>query len=53
MNKRRLPALLALLAMLACLCPVPVRASGSVYFTAAGSYVLPLSDSTMPFWTGG
>lgn len=53
MNKRRLPALLALLAMLACLCPVPARASGSVYFTAAGSYVLPLSDSTMPFWTGG
>lgn len=29
------------------------QAAGSVYFTAAGSYVLPLSDSTMPFWTGG
>ncbi len=31
----------------------PARAAESVYFTAAGSYMLPLSDNTMPFWTGG
>lgn len=58
MNKRRLPSFLlslAFLVTLVCLSlgPVPAQAAGSVYFTAAGSYVLPLSDSTMPFWTGG
>jgi len=31
----------------------PVRAADRVYFTAVGSYVLPLSDNTMPFWSGG
>lgn len=31
----------------------PVRAAESVYFVAAGSNVLPLSDETMPFWSGG
>ena len=34
--------------------PSPVEAAEKeVYFTAAGSSVLPLSDSTMPFWSGG
>lgn len=51
MRKRRI------LIFLMCLCllpgALPARAAGSVYFTAAGSYVQPLSDSTMPFWTGG
>ena len=31
----------------------PVRAAERVYFTAVGNNVLPLSDSTMPFWSGG
>lgn len=31
----------------------PAKAVGDVYFTAAGSSVLPLKDSTMPFWSGG
>lgn len=31
----------------------PARAADRVYFTAVGSYVLPLSDNTMPFWSGG
>lgn len=31
----------------------PVRAADRVYFTAVGSYVLPLSDTTMPLWSGG
>ena len=32
---------------------VPAEAVDTVYFTAAGENVLPLSDSTMPFWSGG
>lgn len=31
----------------------PARAADRVYFTAAGSYIMPLSDNTMPFWSGG
>lgn len=31
----------------------PAKAVGDVYFVAAGSSVLPLKDSTMPFWSGG
>lgn len=31
----------------------PVAAAGSVYFTAINETVLPLSDSTMPFWSDG
>ena len=57
MKKKRIAALiLSLLLTLSLLCAPPVpaaRAAQSIYFTAAGSYILPLSDSTMPFWTGG
>ena len=35
------------------LAPVPSEAAGSVYFTAVNKNVLPLSDETMPFWSGG
>lgn len=31
----------------------PARAEDRVFFTAADAYVLPLSDDTMPFWSGG
>lgn len=49
--KKRLAALaLSLLLLFLCL---PASAAESVYFTAAGSYLLPLSDSSMPFWSGG
>lgn len=51
--KRRLGILL-LCVLLALQVPVlTARAEDRVYFTAAGSYVLPLSDNTMPFWSGG
>ena len=51
--KRRLAAY-AVCILLVLQMPLPtVRAEERVYFTAAGSYVLPLSDNTMPFWSGG
>lgn len=51
--KRRLAAY-AVCILLVLQMPLPtVRAEDRVYFTAAGSYVLPLSDNTMPFWSGG
>lgn len=31
----------------------PAAAAGSVYFTAINETILPLSDSTMPFWSDG
>lgn len=49
--KRRTAALI--LCILLALSIPPVRAADRVYFTAVGSYVLPLSDNTMPFWSGG
>lgn len=49
--KRRAAALI--ICVLLMLSIPPVRAADRVYFTAAGSYVLPLSDNTMPFWSGG
>lgn len=51
--KRRIAALLLCLLLLFQLPPLPARAAERVYFTAVGSYVLPLSDNTMPFWSGG
>lgn len=49
---RRRAAALILCALLVFQLP-PARAADRVYFTAAGSYILPLSDNTMPFWSGG
>lgn len=51
--KRRAAALLLCLLLAFQLSLPPVRAADRVYFTAVGSYVLPLSDNTMPFWSGG
>lgn len=49
--KKRIAALaLGLLLLFLCF---PASATESVYFTAAGSNLLPLSDSTMPFWSSG
>ena len=51
--KRRLAAY-AVCILLVLQMPFPtVRAEERVYFTAAGSYVLPQADNTMPFWSGG
>lgn len=52
MKRRTAAALLCLLLVFQLSMP-PVRAAEKVYFTAVGSYVLPLSDNTMPFWSGG
>ena len=51
--KRRAAALLLCLLLIFQLSLPPARAADRVYFTAVGSYVLPLSDNTMPFWSGG
>lgn len=47
-------ALLLCLLLILQLAGAPAKAAGGdVYFTAVGSSVLPLSDSTMPFWSNG
>lgn len=51
--KRRAAALILCLLLAFRLSLPPARAAERVYFTAVGSYVLPLSDNTMPFWSGG
>lgn len=51
--KRRAAAFLLCLLLALQLSLPPARAADRVYFTAVGSYVLPLSDNTMPFWSGG
>jgi len=53
MMKRRAAALILCVLLAFQLSLLPARAAGRVYFTAVGSYVLPLSDNTMPFWSGG
>ena len=52
MRKRAAALVLCLLLMLQITAP-SVRAEQSVYFVAVGSNVLPLTDATMPFWSGG
>ena len=51
MKKRGAALLFCLLLVLQL--ALPVRAAGSVYFVAAEASVLPLTDATMPFWSGG
>ena len=53
MRKRIAAGLACLLALLALLPRLPARAAESVYFVAVEESVLPLSDGTMPFWSGG
>ena len=51
--KRRAAALVLGLLLAFQLSLPPARAVDRVYFTAVSGYVLPLSDNTMPFWSGG
>ena len=49
--KKRLLALALLLAMVLSL--APAAAADTVYFTSINDTLSPLSDSTMPYWSGG
>lgn len=51
--KRKLGALVFAVLILLQVTILPADAAGEVYFTAVGENVLPLSDETMPFWSGG
>lgn len=51
--KRRAAALLCALILVCQMGAWPVRAADEVFFIAVNSEVLPLSDDTMPFWSGG
>jgi len=51
--KRRAAALFLCALLVLQLPATPAKAAENVYFVAAQEYVLPLSDSTMPFWYGG
>ena len=53
MKKRRWAALVLCLLLVLQLAAPWANAAGSVYFVATGNEVLPLSDETMPFWSGG
>ena len=53
MKKKRWAALVLCLLLVFQLAAPWANAAGSVYFVAAGNEVLPLSDDTMPFWSGG
>ena len=54
MKKRRWTALLlGLLLVFQLALPPRAEAANYVYFVAAAENVLPLSDATMPFWSGG
>ncbi len=52
MKRKIWAALLAVLLVWQLSIPT-ANAGGGIYFTAAGGNVLPLSDSTMPFWHDG
>lgn len=51
--KRRAAALLCALVLVCQMGLWPARAAEEVCFIAVNSEVLPLSDATMPFWSGG
>ena len=51
--RRKLAALLLCLLLVFQMSAVPSEAAGTVYFTAVNKNVLSLSDTTMPFWSGG
>ena len=52
--RRRIGAAVCCLLLLAQLVPPPqARAAGYLCFVAVGDSILPLSDSTMPFWRDG
>lgn len=51
--KKKIAALTLCVLLLFQIAAPPARAAKDVYFTAVQEYILPLSDSTMPFWSGG
>ena len=51
--KRRAAALMFCFLLAFQLALPSAQAADRVYFTAVSGYVLPLSDNTMPFWSGG
>ncbi len=51
--KKRLCALLCVLLMVVQVAAQPAQAVSQVYFTAVNEELMDLSDSTMPFWSGG
>lgn len=52
--KKKIAALLLCVLMVAQMTtPPPAKAADYVYFVAVGENVLPLTDRTMPFWSGG
>lgn len=51
--KKRLSAFLLAFILLMGVCSAGSEAAGTVYFTAVNDKLLDLSDSTMPFWSGG
>ena len=53
MKKRRWAALALCLLLVFQLAAPPAGAADNVYFVAVRNEVLPLSDETMPFWSGG
>lgn len=53
MKRRIAAALLCLLLVFQMSAPPSARAADYLCFVAAGDNVLPLSDKTMPFWSGG
>ena len=51
---KRNAAALILCIMLLCQMIIPsAGAAENIYFVATGEYILPVSDSTMPFWHSG
>ena len=53
MKRRVISMLLAALLLVSLGLPATAAASGSVYFTSVNDNLCPLSDDTMPFWSGG
>jgi peptidoglycan/xylan/chitin deacetylase (PgdA/CDA1 family) len=51
--KKRILAFLCAVLMIAQASSLPVQAAETVYFTAVNETILELSDTTMPFWSGG
>lgn len=53
MRKRLAAWVLCLLMVFQLSAPPTAKAADYVYFVAVGENILPLSDKTMPFWSGG
>ena len=53
MKKKFAALLLCALMVFQMTTPPPAKAANYVYFVAVGENVLPVTDKTMPFWSGG